>query len=63
MDVGAIIMIVVLVVVMPVGILVTMTALAGVLGGLIGHNSDLENTNEEGDPNEHLALANSNPYE
>jgi len=55
-------MIVVLVVVMPVGILVTMTALAGVLGGLIGHNSDLENTNEEGDPNEHLALANSNPY-
>ncbi len=63
MDFGAIVMLVVLVVVMPVGILVSMTGLAGVLGALVGRNSDLANVSEEGDPNEYLVLANTNPYE
>jgi len=62
MDLGSIVMVVLLVVVMPVGILMSMAGLAGVLGGLIGRASDLENLTEEGEPNEHLALANSNPY-
>ncbi len=62
MDLGSIVMVVLLVVVMPVGILMSMAGLAGVLGGLIGRGSDLENLTEEGEPNEHLALANTNPY-
>jgi hypothetical protein len=62
MDLGSIVMVVLLVVAMPVGILMSMAGLAGVLGGLIGRASDLENVTEEGEPNEHLALANSNPY-
>ncbi len=63
MDVGAIVMLVVLVVFMPVGILMSMAGLAGVLGALVGHSSDLANVTDEGDPNEYLALANTNPYE
>ena len=63
MDVGTIIFIVVLVIVMPVAVLMSMAGLAGVLGGLIGRNSDLDNLTEDGEPNEHLTLADSNPYE
>jgi len=63
MDIGGIIMIVALVVVMPVGVLMSMTGIAGVLGALIGHKSDADNVTEDGDPNEYLALANANPYE
>ncbi len=63
MDAGSIIMMVLLVVVMPVGVLISMTALAAVLGGLVGHHSDRENLTEDGEPNEYLALANTNPYE
>ncbi len=63
MDLGAIVMLVVLVVVMPVGILMSMTGLAGVLGALLGHSTDLANVTDEGDPNEYLALANANPYD
>lgn len=62
MDIGAIIMVVVLVVVMPVGILMSMLALAGTLGGLIGRDRDLDNVTEAGEPNEHLALSDANPY-
>ena len=63
MDIGGIIMIVLLVIVMPVGVLMSMVGLAGVLGGLVGRNSDLDNVTDEGEPNEYLALANTNPYE
>jgi hypothetical protein len=62
MDIGAIIMVVVLLVVMPVGILMSMFALAGVLGGLIGRDRDLDNVTEDGAPNEYLTLSDSNPY-
>ena len=52
MDVGTIIFIVVLVIVMPVGILMSMAGLAGVIGSLIGRNSDLDNVTDDGDPND-----------
>jgi len=55
-------MVVALVIVMPVGVLMSMTALAGVLGGLVGRDRDLDNVTEEGEPNEYLALSDSNPY-
>ena len=63
MDIGGIIMIVALVIVMPVGVLMSMGVLAGVLGSLVGGNSDLDNVTDAGEPNEYLALANTNPYE
>ena len=63
MDPGAIIIVVLLVVVMPVGILMSMAALAGVLGGLVGRDRDLDNVTEDGEPNEYLALSDANPYE
>lgn len=62
MDVGTVIFIVVLVIVMPVGVLLSMTGLAGVIGALIGRNSDLDNVTEDGEPNEYLQLSESNPY-
>jgi hypothetical protein len=63
MDIGGIIMIVALVIVMPVGVLMSMGVLAGVLGSLVGGNSDLDNVTDDGEANEYLALANTNPYE
>ena len=63
MDVGAIIFVVILVVVMPVGILMSMVGLAAVLGGLVGRDRDLDNVDDEGNPNEYRALADANPYE
>ncbi|MBQ88223.1 MAG: hypothetical protein CL433_05210 [Acidimicrobiaceae bacterium] len=63
MDVGTIIFIVVLVIVMPVGILMSMAGLAGVIGSLIGRNSDLDNVTEDGDPNEYLQLSDASPYD
>lgn len=62
MDVGAIIFVVVLVIVMPVGILMSMVGLAGVLGGLVGRDRDLDNVGDDGEPNEYLTLSDSNPY-
>lgn len=62
MDVGAIIFVVILVIVMPVGILMSMVGLAGVLGGLVGRDRDLDNVTDEGEPNEYLALSDANPY-
>ncbi len=62
MDVGTIIFIVVLVIAMPVAVLMSMTALAGIIGGLIGRNSDLDNVDDDGEPNEYLKLSESNPY-
>jgi len=63
MDVGTIIFIVVLLVIMPVGVLMSMAPLAGILGSLIGRASDKANTTEDGEPNEYLALSESNPYD
>ena len=63
MDIGGIIMIVALVIVMPVGVLMSMVVLAGALGSLIGGNSDLDNVTDDGEPNEYLALANTTHYE
>ena len=63
MDVGTIIFIVLLVIVMPVGVLMSMAGLAGLFGGLIGRKSDLDNLTDDGEPNEHLALSDANPYD
>ncbi len=63
MDVGTIIFIVVLVIVMPVGILMSMAGLAGVIGSLIGRNSDLDNVTDDGDPHEYLQGSDANPYD
>ena len=63
MDVGTIIFIVVLVIAMPVGVLLSMTALAGIFGGLVGRNSDLDNVDDDGEPNEYLQLSDANPYD
>lgn len=62
MDLGAILIVVLLVVVMPVGVLMSMAALAGALGALIGRDRDLDNVTEDGEPNEYLALSETNPY-
>ena len=48
---------------MPVGILMSMAGLAGVIGSLIGRNSDLDNVTDDGDPNEYLQLSDANPYD
>ena len=53
----------VLLVVMPVGVLMSMVPLAGLLGSLLGRKSDRDNTTEDGEPNEYLALAEANPYD
>ena len=62
MDLGAVVIVVLLVVAMPVAVLMSMAALAGLLGGLIGRASDLDNVDEDGEPNEYLALSRTNPY-
>ena len=62
MDLGAVVIVVLLVVVMPVAVLMSMAALAGLLGGLIGRDRDLDNVDEDGEPNEYLALSETNPY-
>ena len=63
MDAGTIIFIVVLVIVMPVGVLMSMAGLAGAFGWLIGRNSDVDNTDDDGEPNEYLALSESYPHD
>ena len=35
----------------------------GLLGSLLGRKSDRDNTTEDGEPNEYLALAEANPYD
>ena len=56
------VIVVLLLVVMPVAVLMSMAALAGLLGGLIGRDRDLDNLNDDGEPNEYLALSQTNPY-
>ncbi|MXW74454.1 MAG: hypothetical protein F4Y27_10810 [Acidimicrobiaceae bacterium] len=62
MDLGAVVIVVLLVVVMPVAVLMSMAGLAGALGTLIGRDRDLDNVTEDGEPNEYLALSETNPY-
>lgn len=62
MDLGTGVFIIVLLVFLPVGVLVSMAGLAGVLGGLLGRDRDLANRNEDGEPNEYLVLSDANPY-
>jgi hypothetical protein len=62
MEIGAVIMVIALLIVMPVGVLMSMTGLAGALGALIGRDRDLDNVTEDGEPNEYLGLSDSNPY-
>ena len=61
MEIGAVIMVIALLIVMPVGVLMSMTGLAGALGALIGRDRDLDNVTEDGEPNEYLGLSDSNP--
>ena len=63
MEIGGIIIVIALVIVMPVGVLMSMVGLAGALGGLIGRDRDLDNVGEDGEPNEYLAISDANPYE
>ncbi len=63
MDIGAIIILVALIVIMPVGVLMSMAGMAGVLGGLLGRDRDLDNVTDDGEPNEYLALANAQHYD
>ena len=56
-------MVVVLVIVMPVGMLMSMAGLAAVLGGLVGRDRDLDNVTEDREPNVYLTLSDSNPYQ
>ena len=62
MDFGVVVIVLLLVLVMPVGVLLSMAVLAGVIGALIGHQSDLDNVTQDGEPNEYLELSESNPY-
>jgi len=59
---GPIIIVVVLVVVIPVGVLVSNTVLAGALGYLLGRDRDLDNVDDDGEPNEYLAMADADPW-
>lgn len=59
---GAIVIVVVLVVVFPVGMLMSMALLAGGLGSLVGRDRDLDNVTDDGEPNEYLALSDANPW-
>ncbi len=60
---GAIVIVVLLVVVMPVGVAMSGAVGAGLLGWLIGRDRDLDSVDSEGRPDEHLRLANSNPWD
>ncbi|MCQ3814779.1 MAG: hypothetical protein KTU85_10255 [Acidimicrobiia bacterium] len=62
MDFGVVVMVLLLVLVMPVGVLLSMAVFAGVIGALIGRQSDLDNVTQDGEPNEYLELSESNPY-
>ncbi len=61
--VGAIVIIVALVVLMPVGVVMSGAAGAGLLGWLLGRDRDLDNLDDAGEPNEYLQIADSNPWQ
>ncbi len=60
---GAVIIVVLIVIVMPVGVAMSGAAGAALLGWLLGRHSDLDNVGPDGTPNEHLETAESNPWE
>ncbi len=59
---GAIVIVVLLVAVFPVGMLMSMSLLAGGLGSFVGRDRDLDNVTDDGEPNEYLALSDANPW-
>lgn len=59
---GAIIFVVILVVVIPVSVLMSGAVLSAILGGLLKTDRDIANRNDDGEPNEHLVLAQANPW-
>jgi len=60
---GAIIIVVLLVVVMPIGVVTSGAAGAGLLGWLLGRDRDLDNLGDDGQPNEYLQMSEANPWE
>ena len=58
---GAIAIVVVLVIVMPVAILMSGAAGAAVLGRLLKNDRDADNVDDDGNPNEYLRLSESGP--
>ena len=54
---------VVVVIVMPVGILMSGAAGAAVLGGLLKRDRDAANLDDDGHPNEYLQLSEAEPTE
>ena len=56
---GAIAIVVVLVIVMPVAILMSGAAGAAVLGRLLKNDRDADNLDDDGNPNEYLRLSES----
>ncbi len=59
---GAVVIVVLLVVVMPVGVAMSGAAGAGLLGWLLGRDRDLDNVDSSGEPNEYLTISDSNPW-
>ncbi len=60
---GTIVIVVLLVLVMPVGILMSGAAGAAILGTLVKNDRDADNVDDDGSPNEYLELSESSPYE
>jgi len=60
---GAIILVVLLVVVAPIGVVTSGAVGAALLGWLVGRDRDLDNRDHDGQPNEHLRLADFNPWD
>lgn len=59
---GAIVIVVLLVVVIPVVVLLSGAAGSAILGGLLKRDRDADNLDAGGNPNEYLALSESDPY-
>jgi hypothetical protein len=59
---GAIVIVVLLVVVIPVVVLMSGAIGSAVLGGLLKRDRDIDNVDADGNPNEYLALSESDPY-
>ena len=60
---GAIVMVIVLVVVFPVAVLMTGAIGAAILGGSVKSDSDANNTDDAGAPNEYLAISETDYYD
>lgn len=60
---GAIVILILLVIVMPVAILMSGAVGAAVLGSVLKRDRDADNVDDDGKPNEYLALSETDPYE